>query len=101
MGKYPTPEKARANFEAGVEASKDKWASRTRAGAPDYQLWYTGFANTLYPLIAGLPDKAGLSIRERVIQKSAPVAEAIHNLSVSYQQTKLSKLVEKIRAVVR
>jgi hypothetical protein len=100
MGKYPSPEVARRNFETGVDLSKDKWATRAKAGATDYQLWFTGFANAIYPLISTLPDPTGLSVRERVVQRSAPVAEAIHNLSVTYKATKLSKLAEKARALV-
>jgi len=100
MGKYPTPEKARSRFESGVEAARDKWAARARDGAEDYQLWFTGFANTVYPIISGLPDKAGLSIEERVMRRALPVAQAIHRLSVTYQSTKIRKIAEAVAKTV-
>jgi len=100
MGKYPTPEKARARFESGVEAARDKWAARARDGAEDYQLWFTGFANTVYPIISGLPDKAGLSIEERVTKRALPVAQAIHKLSVTYQKTKIKQIAEAVAKTV-
>lgn len=98
-GKYPSPAEAAELFRTGVEAATGKWRDRTVGGVPRYQTWFTGFANTIYPVIARLPDRATLpSIRDRVNQRVAPVAEAIHELSVSYRQTKLQQLA---RAVVR
>ena len=100
MGKkYPTPSEARRNFEQGVELAKEKWAKRAKGGAKDYELWYTGFANEIYPLIATLPERTG-DINENIDNRCKPVANAIHRLSVSYQSTKLEELARKVAAVI-
>ena len=100
MGKYPSPEEARSKFESGVESAREKWVQRAKAGATMYQTWYTGFANTIYPLVAGLPDKSTLTIEQRVVERVTPIAKAVHGLSVSYQATKIRKIAEKARVVV-
>jgi len=101
VGKYPTPEEAKEHYVTGVEDAKDKWVERCREGAEDYEVWFTGFASKIYPLITTLPDKASLpTIRDRLLKRSLPVAEAIHSLSVSYRKAKLRELAEKAKALV-
>ena len=100
MGKkYPTPSEARRNFVQGIDLSKEKWATRAKQGADDYELWFTGFANELYPLIATLPERTG-DINENIDNRCKPVAKAIHRLSVSYQRTKLEEITKKVAAVI-
>jgi len=95
--KYPTPEEARRRFETGVEAAREKYVSRAREGADNYQLWFAGFAAKVYPVVAGLPDPEGLSIRDKYVLRGAPVGEAIHRLSLAYRKAK-SKRAEEIAA---
>jgi len=100
MGRYPTPEEAKERFVSGVQLSKEKWVERAIGGADDYLTWFTGFASRIYPLIAGLPEKTG-DVKANVINRSAPVASAIHSLSVAYRRTKLAELARKVAPVVR
>jgi hypothetical protein len=100
MGKYPTPSEARSHFETGVELAKEKYVSRAREGAVDYETWFTGFASKIYPLVSALPDPAGLSIAERIDKRVKPVAEAIHALSLSYRKAKLAEIVKPLKVVV-
>jgi len=93
--KYPTPEEARSRFETGVELAKEKYARRAREGADDYQLWFTGFAAKIYPLIAGLPDPEGKDIKSRVEERVTPVSEGIHKLSQAYRKAKRESIAKK------
>jgi len=99
MGKYPTPSEARRNFETGVELAKEKWARKAKAGAKDYELWFTGFANEIYPIIAGLPERTG-DIDENIDNRCKPIAKAIHKLSLTYRETKLAEIAKKVAPVL-
>ena len=103
MGRYPTPSEARRRFEEGVELAKEKWVSRARAGAIGYETWFTGFANTIYSLVATLPSKEGKTTDTIIDERVKPVAKAIKNLSKSYKEAKLRELVKRVApiAVVR
>jgi len=103
MAKYPSPSEARSNFEIGVEAARDKWVARARAGATAYETWFTGFANTVYPIIATLPSKeaAGATAAERYAKRGAPVAEAIRKLSQSYKAAKLREIAKAAAPLVK
>ena len=101
MGKYPDPKEARQRFETGVEFGAEKWKKNTLDGADDYEVWYTGFATNVYPVVASLPDKKTLpTIRDRVMQRVLPVAEKIHELSVAYRKAKLRQLAETAKSLV-
>jgi len=100
MAKYPSPSEARSNFETGVEAAREKWVARARAGAVDYETWFTGFANTIYPIVAGLPTREGKTVAQRVTERVIPVAQAISRLSTTYRAAKLKKVVEAVKVVV-
>jgi hypothetical protein len=95
--KYPTPEEARARFESGVEAAREKYVMRAKEGADDFELWFAGFASKVYPLIATLPDPEGLTIEERYLKRGAPVGKTIHTLSLAYRKAKRER-VAKIAA---
>jgi len=92
--KYPTPEEARRRFESGVESAREKYVSRAREGADDYQLWFSGFAAKIYPLIATLPDPEGMSIKDKYLSRAAPVGEAIHKLSLTYRKAKRESIAK-------
>jgi len=98
MGRYPTPDEAERRFVEGVEASRDVWALRTRAGSTKYRLWYVGFAREIYPLVARLPPRTG-SARENTVNRAAVVAEAIQNLSRAYREQKVSELTRALPPV--
>jgi len=100
MGKYPTPTEARSRFEEGVELAKEKWVSRARAGATGYETWFTGFANTIYSLVATLPSKEGKTTDTIVDERVKPVAKAIKGLSKSYKDAKLRELAKKAAPLV-
>ena len=100
MGKYPTPEEARRHFETGVELAKEKYVSRAKEGATDYETWFVGFAGKVYPIVATLPDPAGLTIEERIDRRVKPVAKIIHELSISYRAAKLKEIVKPLKVVV-
>jgi hypothetical protein len=100
MGKYPTPSEARSHFETGVELAKEKYVSRAREGAVDFETWFTGFASKIYTLLQTLPDPAGLSIDERIDKRVKPVSKAIHELSLSYRAAKLKEIVKPLKVVV-
>jgi hypothetical protein len=99
-GRYPTPEEARRRFEEGVELAKEKWVSRAREGATAYETWFTGFANTVYSLVATLPSKEGKTTDTIVDERVKPVVKAIKNLSRSYREAKLKELVKKVAPAV-
>jgi hypothetical protein len=99
MGKYPTPNEATSRFTDGVQFARDKWVTRTTQGAGLYQTWYTGFANTIYPVIAGLPAKTG-NVDVDIDQRVKPVANAIRKLSYSYRATRLREIAKQLSAVV-
>jgi len=99
MGKYPSPSEARRNFETGVELAKEKWVRKAKAGAKDYETWYTGFANEIYPIIATLPERTG-DINENIDNRCKPIANAIHRLSLTYRATKLEELARKVAPVL-
>jgi hypothetical protein len=99
MGKYPTPSEATGRFTDGVQFAKDKWATRATQGAGLYQTWYTGFANTVYPVIAGLPARTG-NVDVDIDQRVKPVAKAIQKLSYSYKATRLREIAKQVSPVV-
>jgi len=99
--KYPTPEEARRRFESGVEAAREKYVSRAREGADNFELWFAGFASNIYPLIAGLPDPEGLTIEEKYLRRGAPVGKAIHNLSLSYRKAKRERVARVAAEVAK
>ena len=100
MGKkYPSPSEARRNFETGVDLSKEKWAKKAKDGARDYETWYTGFANEVYPIVATFPEPTG-DIDANIDNRCKPIAKAIHDLSVTYRRTKLEALAKKIAPVL-
>jgi len=91
MGKYPTPEEAERSFREGVDAARDKWVRRTTAGSTRYRLWFTAFANEIYPMLAGLPPKPGVDPAENYRVRGAPIAAAIKRLSTTYRATRLEE----------
>ncbi|MEM4067265.1 MAG: hypothetical protein QXV17_10460 [Candidatus Micrarchaeaceae archaeon] len=101
MAKYPSPDVARRRFETGVEQAREKWALRAREGATDYQTWFTGFANTIYPIVASLPSKEGKTLETIVAERVTPIARAVKNLSTTYRASKLSEIARKVAVVVR
>jgi len=100
MGRYPTPQEARKNFEEGVEESKELWVKRAKAGATAFQTWFTGFANELYPVIARLPTREGKTIDERVEERVKPVAKKISELAASYRAAKLEEIAKRVAPLV-
>lgn len=94
-GKYPSPFEAATRYITGVELSRDKWVQRAREGMTQYQAWFTGFANTVYPVIAGLPPKTG-NVDVDIDNRVKPVARAIKSLAMSYRVTKIQT---KLRAI--
>jgi hypothetical protein len=91
MAKYPSPDEAEKRFREGVDAARDKWVSRTVGASTIYRLWYTGFANEIYPIIAGLPDKTGVDPAENYRLRGAPVAVAVKRLSRTYRATRIEQ----------
>lgn len=93
--KYPSPTEAVARYTTGIELSKDKWVKRAIEGSTQYQVWFTGFANNVYPVIATLPPKTG-NVDVDVDNRVKPVARAIKELAASYRVTKIQ---QKLRAL--
>jgi len=97
--KYPTPDEARRRYEAGVEANKDRWVEGCRSGADDFQTWFTGFAKTIYPLVATLPAKTG-NVDRDVDSRVKPVAKRIKALAEAYRKAKLAEVQKQLLATV-
>jgi predicted oxidoreductase len=96
--RYPTPEKARADFEEGVELAREKWVTRAKEGADDYQTWYAGFAATVYPIIATLPPKTEDPVKNW-LARGARIVTALKALSRRYRATKLETVAREARAL--
>lgn len=95
--KYPTPSEAVERFQTGVQYAGTKWVQRTQAGASRYNIWYTGFANTIYPVVASLPDREALpDIASRIQQRGIPVAQAISRLGATYRKNKAEQVARTL-----
>jgi homoserine dehydrogenase len=96
--RYPSPEKARSSFESGVEMAREKWVTRAKEGAEDYQVWFAGFAATVYPIIATLPEPTADPTRNWLM-RGAPVVAALKRLSARYRKAKLEEVAREARAL--
>jgi len=94
-----TPEElVRTRVVPKIRASAEVWVNNTVTGfETNWVKWgnhlAVGLAPTLQKIYASPP---GEKIEDRVKNRVIPVAEKIHDLSVSYKQEKMRKIVESL-----